>query len=107
MGKKVLMPMEVIEEIYRRKKSYGNHRDALHMAISSLIDEIERANEIEIIWNRKIYFGKIYIRDSNLERLRTLGAKYGCSYGRVLLSYIIERRKREGILGYMGMGDKK
>jgi len=107
LGKKVLMPMEVIEEIYRRKKSYGNHRDALHLAISSLIDEIERANEIEIIWNRKIYFGKIYIRDSNLERLRTLGAKYGCSYGRVLLSYIIERRKREGILGYMGMGDKK
>jgi len=99
--------MEVIEEIYRRKKSYGNHRDALHLAISQLIDEVEKANEIEIIWNRKIYFGKIYIRDSNLERLRALGAKYGCSYGRVLLSYIIERRKREGILGYMGMGDKK
>ncbi len=107
MGKKVLLPMEVIEEIYRRKKSYGNHRDALHLAISSLLDEVEKAEEIEIIWNRKIYFGKIYIRDSNLERLRELGAKYRCSYGRVLLSYIIQKRKKEGILGYMGMGDRK
>ncbi len=75
MGKKVLLPMEVIEEIYRRKKSYGNHRDALHLAISSLLDEVERAGEIEIIWNRKIYFGKVYIRDSNLERLRELVAE--------------------------------
>jgi hypothetical protein len=99
--------MEVVEEIYRRKKSYGNNRDALHMAISSLIDEIERAGDIEIIWNRRIYFGKIYIRDSNLERLRTLGAKYQCSYGRVLLSYIIQRKKKEGLLGYIGMGDRK
>jgi hypothetical protein len=99
--------MEVVEEIYRRKRAFGNNRDALHMAISSLIDEIERNGDIEIIWNRRIYYGKIYIRDSNLERLRTLGAKYGCAYGRVLLSYIIERRKKEGILGYMGMGDKK
>ena len=107
MGKKVLLPMEVIEEIYRRKRLFGNNRDALHMAISQLIDEVERAGEIEIIWNRRIYYGKIYIRDSNLERLRTLGAKYGCSYGRVLLSYIIQKRKREGILGYMGMGDRK
>jgi hypothetical protein len=99
--------MEVIEEIYRRKKSYGNHRDALHLAISQLINEVEKAEEIEIIWNRKIYFGKIYIRDSNLERLRALGAKFRCSYGRVLLSYIIQKRKKEGILGYMGMGDRK
>jgi hypothetical protein len=99
--------MEVVEEIYRRKRSFGDHRDALHMAISSLIDEIERAGEIEIIWNRRIYYGKIYIRDSNLERLRELGARYRCSYGRVLLSYIIQKRKKEGILGYWGMGDRK
>jgi hypothetical protein len=99
--------MEVIEEIYRRKRSLGNHRDALHLAISQLIDEIERAGEIEIIWNRRMYYGKIYIRDSNLERLRALGAKYRCSYGRVLLSYLIQKRKKEGIMGYMEMGDRK
>jgi hypothetical protein len=102
LGKKVLLPVEVVEEIYRRKRAFGSNRDALHLAISQLIDEAEREPDIEIIWNRKIYFGKVYIRDSNLERLRALGTKYRCSYGRVLLSYIIQKRRKEGILGYMG-----
>ena len=102
MGKKVLLPMEVVEEIKRRRRAYKNSRDALHLAISQLINEVEQAGEIEIIWNRPIYFGKIYIRDDNLARLRALSAKYRCSYGRVLLSYLIQKRKKEGILGYMG-----
>ncbi|AAS89089.1 hypothetical protein B97 [Sulfolobus turreted icosahedral virus 1] len=96
------MPAEVIEEIYRRKRSIGNKRDALHLAISSLLDEVEKANEIELIWNKKFWLGKVYVRDSNLERLRVLAQKYNCSYGRVLLSYIIQKKKKEGILAWGG-----
>ncbi len=40
MGKKVLLPVEVVEEIYRRKRAFGSNRDALHLAISQLIDKI-------------------------------------------------------------------
>ena len=102
MGKKVFLPSEVVEEIYRRKKTIGNKRDALHLAISQLIEEVEKANEIEIIWNKKFWLGKVYVRDSNLERLRALGAKYNCSYGRVLLSYLVQKKKKEGILAWGG-----
>ncbi len=102
MGKKVFMPAEVIEEIYKRKKAIGNKRDALHLAISSLLDEVEKEENIQIVWNRKYYIGKVYVRDSNLERLRNLAQKYNCSYGRVLLSYIINKKKKEGILAWGG-----
>ena len=101
MGKKVFMPAEVIEEIYRRRKMIGNKKDALHLAISQLIEDVEKANEIEIVWNKKFWLGKVYVRDSNLERLRALAQKYNCSYGRVLLSYIINKKKKEGILNFM------
>ena len=94
------MPAEVIEEIYKRKKMVGNKRDALHLAVSQLIDDVEK-EEIEILWNRKYYIGKVYVRDSNLERLRNLSQKYNCSYGRVLLSYIINKKNREGIMNFM------
>jgi len=96
LGKKVFMPAEVIEEIYKRKKMVGNKRDALHLAVSQLIDDVEK-QDIEILWNRKFWLGKVYVRDSNLERLRALAQKYNCSYGRVLLSYIIQKKKKEGI----------
>lgn len=101
MGKKVFMPAEVVEEIYKRKKAIGNKRDALHLAISNLLDEVEKANEIEIIWNKKFWLGKVYVRDSNLGRLRALAQKYNCSYGRVLLSYLLQKKKKEGILNFM------
>jgi hypothetical protein len=104
LGKKVFLPSEVVEEIYKRKKALGNKRDALHLAISSLLDEVEKEENIEIVWNRKFWLGKVYIRDSNLERLRNLAEKYNCSYGRVLLSYLLKKKKKEGILGYMGVG---
>ncbi|ADF27762.1 hypothetical protein STIV2_C101 [Sulfolobus turreted icosahedral virus 2] len=100
MGKKVFLPKEVIEEILYRKKKIGNRRDALHLAISSLLDEVEKENEIEIVWNKRFWFGKIYVRNSNLERLRQLATKYNCSYGRVLLSYL-QKKKKEGIMGYL------
>jgi len=102
LGKKIFLPSEVIEEIYRRKKAIGNTRDALHLAISQLIEDVEKANEIEIIWNKKFWLGKVYVRDSNLERLMVLAQKYNCSYGRVLLSYIINKKKKEGILAWGG-----
>ena len=104
MGKKVFMPAEVIEEIYRRKKMIGNKRDALHLAITELLDEVEKEKNVEIVWNRKYYIGKVYVRDSNLSRMRNLAQKYNCSYGRVLLSYLLQKKKKEGILSYMGGG---
>jgi len=101
LGKKVFLPSEVIEEIYRRRKAIGNKRDALHLAISSLLDEVEKEENIQIVWNRKFWLGKVYIRDSNLGRLRNLSQKYNCSYGRVLLSYLLQKKKKEGILNFM------
>jgi len=101
LGKKVFLPSEVVDEIYKRKKAIGYKRCALHLAISSLLDDVEKEENIEIMWNRKYYIGKVYVRDSNLERLRSLAQKYNCSYGRVLLSYIINKKKKEGILNFM------
>ncbi len=106
MGKKVFLPSEVVEEIYKRKKAIGNKRDALHLAISQLIDEVEK-EKIEIMWNRKYCIGKVYVRDSNLERLRNLAQKYNCSYGRVLLSYLLQKKKKEGILAWGGKYGKR
>ncbi len=102
MGKKIFLPAEVIEEINRRRKAIGNKRDALHSAVSSLLDDVEKEENIEIVWNRKYYIGKVYVRDSNLSRMRNLAQKYNCSYGRVLLSYLLQKKKKEGILSYMG-----
>jgi hypothetical protein len=97
----VFLPSEVVEEIYKRKKAIGNKRDALHLAITNLLDEVEKANEIEILWNKKFWLGKVYVRDSNLDRLKALAQKYNCSYGRVLLSYLVQKKKKEGILNFM------
>ncbi len=47
MGKKVFLPSEIVDEIYKRKRAIGNRRDALHLAISQLLDEAEK-EDIEI-----------------------------------------------------------